>query len=147
MQKAFLAMVLAIAFIGGCSGKGNLQRNNEGSSVAVESGDDILASAFSERRSHVVVEGRGTVARILPDDNDGSRHQRFVLRVGTGATLLVSHNIDIAPRVKGLAVGDTVTFKGEYEWNEQGGVMHWTHHDPAGRHEAGWIRHNGQTYQ
>ena len=43
--------------------------------------------------------------------------------------------------------GDTVAFHGVYEWNAQGGVIHWTHHDPVGRHVAGWLKHNGQTYQ
>ena len=33
------------------------------------------------------------------------------------------------------------------EWNEQGGIIHWTHHDPDGRHLPGWIKHNGRTYQ
>jgi hypothetical protein len=58
------------------------------------------------------------VTRILADDNDGSRHQRFILEVGGGRTLLIAHNIDLAPRVTGLKVGDTVEFHGEYEWND-----------------------------
>jgi hypothetical protein len=95
----------------------------------------------------VQVEGEGSVTRVLPDDLDGRRHQRFVLRLASGRTLLVAHNIDIAPRVKGLTEGDTVSFKGEYVWNEEGGVIHWTHHDPEGRHVAGWVKHNGRTFK
>jgi len=87
------------------------------------------------------------VTRILTDDNEGSRHQRFIVKLATGQTLLLAHNIDLASRVENLSVGDTVDFRGEYEWNDRGGVMHWTHRDPAGRHEAGWIRHNGKIYQ
>jgi hypothetical protein len=60
---------------------------------------------------------------------------------------LVAHNIDLAPRIEGLAVGDTLEVFGQYEWNERGGVIHWTHHDPRGGHEAGWIRHRGRLYQ
>jgi len=109
--------------------------------------DSILARAFENRRSNVQVEGRGTVAKLLPDDRDGSRHQRFVLRLQSGQTLLIAHNIDLAPRVDSLREGDTVLFSGEYEWNPQGGVIHWTHHDPAGRHPGGWIKHGGRTYR
>jgi hypothetical protein len=84
---------------------------------------------------------------VLSDDNDGSRHQRFILRLATGESLLVAHNIDLAPRVTGLQVGDTVSFNGEYEWNERGGVIHWTHHDPRGSHVGGWVEHNGRRYE
>jgi hypothetical protein len=92
------------------------------------------------------VDGSGTVARVLADDDDGSRHQRFILRLDDGLTVLVAHNIDIAPRLDGLRAGDTVGFRGEYVWSEQGGTVHWTHHDPAGRHADGWLRWQGRTY-
>jgi Protein of unknown function (DUF3465) len=102
---------------------------------------------FEAPRSGEQIRGSGTVVRILADDNDGSRHQRFILGVAGGRTLLVAHNIDIAPRVAELKTGDAVEFYGEYEWNDKGGVIHWTHHDPNGRHVGGWLKHGGRTYQ
>ena len=64
----------------------------------------------------------GQVSRILPDDNKGSRHQKFLLRLATGQTILIAHNIDLAQRVGGLQEGGTVEFFGEYEWNQKGGA-------------------------
>ena len=92
-------------------------------------------------------KGTGIVVRLLSDDNDGSRHQRFILRLDSGRTLLIAHNIDLAPRISGLREGDTVEFNGEFESNSQGGVIHWTHRDPNGGHVDGWLKHKGRTYQ
>jgi len=117
-----------------------------GSSSSI-SAEIALQNAFVNRQSDVQVKGGGKVTRILSDDVEGSRHQRFIIMLGSGETVLVSHNIDLAPRLDGLRTGDVVEFYGEYEWNEKGGVIHWTHHDPAGRHVAGWIKHKGKTYQ
>jgi hypothetical protein len=110
---------------------------------ATSARDDALARAIAERVSGVEVEASGTVVRLLPDDSQGSRHQRFIVRVESGGTVLIAHNLDLAPRVAPLAEGDAVSFRGQYEWNERGGVVHWTHPDPAGRHESGWIRREG----
>jgi hypothetical protein len=111
------------------------------------SGDDVIAGAFRDNASGIQVSGIGLAIKILPDDNDGSRHQRFILKLPSGQTLLVAHNIDLAPRIESLRQGDSVEFNGVYEWNSKGGIIHWTHHDPEGRHEAGWLRHNGKSYQ
>jgi hypothetical protein len=105
-----------------------------------------VAAAFAERRSDVWVEDDGRVETILRDDREGSRHQRFILRLTSGGTLLVSHNIDLAPRVP-VAVGDQVSIRGEYVWNDKGGLVHWTHHDPSGRLPGGWVRHEGREYR
>ena len=108
---------------------------------------NAIAEAYSKRLSGLQVSGEGTVLRLLADDHDGSRHQRFILRLDPGHTLLVAHNIDLAPRIESLQVGDAVAFNGVYEWNDRGGILHWTHHDPQGEHEPGWLRHRGRTYQ
>lgn len=109
--------------------------------------DQALENAYRTRARHHQVSGSGTVIKLLADDNAGSRHQRFILRLNSGRTLLVSHNIDLAPRIASLKVGDIVEFNGEYEWNSKGGILHWTHHDPQGRHEAGWLKHHDRVYQ
>ena len=94
-----------------------------------------------------MVSDYGTVIRILDDDNNGSRHQRFIIKLSSGQTLLIAHNIDIAPRINNLSMGDSVSFLGQYEANSKGGVIHWTHRDPKGLHAAGWLNHKGQVYQ
>ena len=115
--------------------------------VAESRADDILQAAYKHRQSDVQVQGEGRVVKILPDDLDGSRHQRFILQMSSGQTLLVAHNIDLAPRINALSKGDSVEFYAEYEWNSKGGVIHWTHHDPNNRHVGGWLKHQGITYQ
>jgi len=105
-----------------------------------------IEDAFRNRRNNVHVEGSGEVVQILRDDTRGSRHQRFIVRLPSGLTLLVVHNIDIAPRIEGLKKGASIEFSGEYEWNSKGGILHWTHHDPHGRHRGGWIKYRGRKY-
>jgi len=106
-----------------------------------------LADAFSNRKRNLQVSGEGVVTKLLPDDNNGSRHQKFIISLRSGQTLLIAHNIDVAPRIGSLRKGDFIQFSGQYEWNEKGGVVHWTHRDPNGSHVAGWLKHGGQIYQ
>ena len=106
-----------------------------------------IARAFANHARDIRVDGSGSVSRVLSDDNQGERHQRFLVLLPTGQSILIVHNIDIAPRVDNLRVGDEIEFEGEYVWNERGGLVHWTHHDPAGRHRTGWLRYGGRTYQ
>ena len=105
------------------------------------------AGPAAEWQSGAQVSDEGTVTRILGDDTMGDHHQRFILTLDSGRTLLIAHNIDIAPRIESLREGDSVSFSGEYEWNDKGGVVHWTHRDPQGQHAAGWLKHRGRLYQ
>lgn len=117
------------------------------SDAVVASATDELSTAFHGRRSNVQVSGEGVVVRVLADDHRGSRHQRFLLRLASGQTVLIAHNIDLAPRLEALRAGERVAFNGEYEWNERGGVIHWTHRDPRDVHIAGWLRRGSRSYQ
>jgi hypothetical protein len=143
MKRIHIAAFVVCTLIwAGCGSA--IQSSGQNGVAAVD--DSQVGRAFKNRTSNVQVEGQGVVSRLLADDIAGSRHQRFIVRLTSGQTVLIAHNIDIAPRV-GLQEGDSVRFYGEYVWNEKGGMVHWTHHDPAGRHVAGWLKHNGRTYQ
>ena len=111
--------------------------------------DDVarIERAFQNRESNFFVESKGIVEKILSDDVTGRRHQRFIIRLANGQTLLIAHNIDIAPRIPDVQEGDEISFRGEYEWNEKGGFIHWTHHDLLMKRAGGWIEHKGKRYQ
>lgn len=109
--------------------------------------NQIIDKAYANKQSNIQVQGVGKVIKVLSDDNKGSRHQRFILKLSSNSTILIAHNIDLAPRIENLKTDDSIEFYGEYEWNKQGGVIHWTHHDPRGKHKDGWLKHNGKIYQ
>lgn len=143
----FLSLVL---FSTACSQTEQAAAVSSDGAINQKESESMFASAselFAKELSDEMVEGEGRVIRLLADDNEGSRHQKFLIEIEDGQTLLFAHNIDLAPRIAGLTVGDTIQFLGEYEYNEKGGLVHWTHFDPEGQHVDGWIKHNGKTYQ
>jgi len=105
-----------------------------------------IRQAEKSQKSGWWLEVKATVIKVLPDDTKGHQHQKFLIKPAPDITLLVAHNIDLAPRVP-LRAGDSINVRGRYEWNNRGGVLHWTHHDPKGRQKGGWIIHNGQHYK
>lgn len=96
-------------------------------------------------RNGVPVELPVKVVHLLPDDTDETPHQNFLAETSLGQTLKISHNTKLAPYVP-IKKGDFVRVKGDFETNSKGGVVHWTHWDPRGRHIPGWIEHNGKRY-
>jgi len=124
MKKLIFIAVIAVLIYG------YLQEQDvsiPGCSRWSQSADSTLEKAYKNRQSNLQVQGEGVVSKILPDDREGSRHQRFLLRLSSGQTVLVAHNIDLADRIDNIKPGNTVAFYGEYEWNSKGGVIHWTH--------------------
>ncbi len=154
MKKLLLVVFIALLYWSDIPGAlvSSFRPNTKTSKTAPPTGhengsDQKIREAYHAHQSGVQIQGRGHVSRLLPDDNVGSRHQRFIMELASGQTLLVAHNIDLASRIHSLQAGDAVEFNGVYEWNAEGGVIHWTHRDPQGRHEAGWLKHNGRKYQ
>lgn len=92
------------------------------------------------------VQGASIVVKVLRDDNEGSRHQKFLIKISKDLRVKVAHNIDLAPRLP-IRAGDLVEYRGKYIWTDLGGVLHWTHHDPRRPGKGGWLRHEGKVYE
>ena len=141
-----LVVALLVAIVVLVAGRGGPQPTVAPPETQSLNTEAELESLFKAHASGVQIAGHGVVTHTLSDDNEGDRHQRFIVELSTGQTLLIAHNIDIAPRLDGLAPGDQVAFFGEYDYNDQGGTIHWTHHDPQGSHVAGWVDWDGRRY-
>ena len=133
----------------GCDfqGKSENDRVQDVSTEISYTSDAELKRLFEEKISGQQVTLKGTIKDVLSDDFEGAKHQRFILQLKSSQTVLVAHNIDLAPRISGLKPGENIEVSGEYEWNPKGGVVHWTHHDPQGVHVAGWIEYQGKRSQ
>ncbi len=105
-----------------------------------------MSDVLTKRDDGEWVEVTGFVRRLLQDETDRSRHhQRFIIDVGKRQTLLIAHNVDLAERVP-VGMGDRVYVRGLYEWNDLGGLVHWTHRDPMEDGEGGWVRYRRKIY-
>ena len=122
------------------------QAGNEAVDAGLQTGGDAVELAFAAQRSGLWLETRGRVIRILKDDKEGARHQKFILQLDGGHSVLVAHNIDLARRLPARE-GVSLNVRGRYEWNDRGGVIHWTHHDPDGREQGGWIEVGDERYE
>jgi hypothetical protein len=110
--------------------------------------DGAVCAAYSQSRSQVEVVADGTVTRLLGVQAGRiSPHEGFLLRLESGCSLVVrvEANTDFTGPIP-LERGEHVLVKGEYEYYPLGGVIHWTHRDPRGRHEGGYIEAAGRIY-
>lgn len=155
MKKRFIVFMLLLLTVACSQTEQSSFTSIEPVQINVERLDDAhyqtqypsASDLFTRKSNDVMVDGVGQVVKLLNDDNKGSRHQRFLVEIADGQTLLFAHNIDLALRIDSLKVGDKIEFRGEYSYNPKGGIVHWTHLDPRNQHVAGWIKHNGIMYQ
>ena len=111
--------------------------------------DAALCSAFRDARSHVEIVADGHVTAVLGvAPGRVSPHEGFLMRVGSGCDVVVrvEANTDFTGEFP-LTRGEPVVVKGEYEYYPRGGVVHWTHRDPRGRHDGGYIEIDGHRYE
>jgi hypothetical protein len=110
--------------------------------------DAAVCAAFSAQRSGVEVVAQGSVTRVLGvQAGRSSPHEGFLLRLDSGCAIVVrvEVNTDFTGTIP-LSIGQRVLVKGDYEYYSRGGVIHWTHRDPRGRHENGYVDVNGTMY-
>jgi hypothetical protein len=134
----FILILAVVANLSACRESGQQQGSR--------TDDRQIVQAQQERLIKSEVTGRAPVKELLPDDLEGLKHEKFLLRLSNGTTVLVAHDISYAPRVP-LQEGDFIVIHGEYIWNPKGGLIHWTHRSDTPRHEGGWIDFKGTRYQ
>jgi len=129
------AVVFSVVWLAACGG-------------SVQPDDAAIVTDFRNHQSNVEVTADGTIVRLLADRSSSTgTHEQFIIKLSSGdLTVEVEHNISIARRVP-VKEGDQVIVHGEYVWNAQGGLIHFTHHDPQGTHEGGYIVDGGTTYE
>ena len=142
----FISTILILNFTACGSNTIKTNQTNTDNNNHINSDDNILQTAFDNRQTDIQVHGKGIVTKILADDTSGSKHQKFILQLASGQTLLISHNIDISTRIDTLSINDSIEFYGEYVWNSKGGLVHWTHQDPNHSHIDGYLKHQNITY-
>jgi hypothetical protein len=121
-----------------------------GSSPASNDPNAAVYDAWRQQRSRLEVTASGSVARVLGVSRGPSGdHEGFLLHLrgagGHGLTVRVEDNVDITGPIP-LAPGDDVEVRGEYIYDALGGLIHYTHNDPRGRHPGGYVRAEGRTY-
>ena len=101
-----------------------------------------VASGFQQRESGIWLTVSATVTRLLADSYGQYQHQRFIVRCPSGQTVLIVNDVSIGQRVP-VGVDQRVVVRGQYVWNAQGGLIHFTHH---GDGNGGWILYRGHVY-
>ena len=139
MRTAFIA-ILVLVTAGACRSASPTENVGSTDNAAVK-------VAFERHADGVQVTATGVIDRVLSDqDGPSGPHERFIVRLPDVAmTVLVEHNLSLAPRVP-VVVGEPVMVHGEYIWNAQGGLVHFTHDDADRSHEGGYIVYGGRRY-
>jgi hypothetical protein len=149
IRKSYLSalFVSAVFAFHSCSSSGQSQfGSNAGQQTSSPSRDAEVIEAQNAHAIKLEVTVEAPVLKVLREDDRGLPHQKFLIGLSNGTTVLIAHNLKMASQVP-ISAGDTVRIHGEYIWNAHGGLIHWTHHTDTPYHEGGWIEFQGVRYQ
>jgi hypothetical protein len=106
-----------------------------------------FASAYAGARpAEVAFAATVTSApHFFTGHRSGRRHEAFDVVTPCGPAEIVD-NVDIAPSVP-VRPGARIDVRGEMVHDRgRPPIVQWTHHDPQGHHEDGFIRLRGRVY-
>lgn len=102
-----------------------------------------VRQSFDHGQSGVWLALTARVTRLLPDAYGKYQHQRFIVACSSGLTVEIVNDVSVGRRAP-VSPGDQISVRGEYIWNPEGGLIHFTHHGGSG--EGGWILLRGKIY-
>jgi Protein of unknown function (DUF3465) len=107
---------------------------------------DLQTAYLGTRAAEVTFKARVTSEpRFFYGSQTHCMHEAFNAQTAAGVVEIVD-NVAIAPRVP-VQPGDRIEVRGEMVHDPgRMPVVHWTHHDPGGRHVDGFIRYQGRRY-
>lgn len=117
------------------------QQSNSG----VQDDSQLVAAVQNRRDVDFLQAAKVIVTRILPDDTQGLQHQRWYVKLSSGASVFAVYNIDLSKRVP-LEVNQSMSMGGQFKMTNQGPLIHWLHEDPKHRRPDGYVDVNGQRY-
>jgi len=137
--RIFLCAFLAV--VAGCAPSGQ---------AGSDAGNAAVYQSWAQQRSKVEVTASGSVAKVLGTRRGPSGvHTGFLLHLrgaeGRGLTVRVEDNVDLTGQIP-IRAGDDVEVRGEYIYDPRGGLIHYTHRDPRGRHAGGYVRIGNRMY-
>src|SRR5438270_10998308 len=107
---------------------------------------DLYAAYASAAPAEVTFSGTVTgAARYFSGTRTHCEHETFGVRTAAGPVQIID-NVDIASRVP-VQPGDGIDVRGEMVHDAgRTPIVHWTHHDPQGKHAGGFIELRGRFY-
>ena len=119
--------------------------DNQAYGRPVTNDQQVVKAVQRKGRVHYIQGVDMEVVQLLPDDLNGSQHQKFVVRLSSGDKVMIVYNLDLCPKVP-LRVGDRVAAGGEFIWTKGGGLLHWVHYDPKANRPHGYVSVGGKAY-
>ncbi|MBC7465045.1 MAG: DUF3465 domain-containing protein [Bdellovibrio sp.] len=85
------------------------------------------------------------VIKKLKDDNQGIRHQKWLVQSPAGQIILFVHNLELCQPLD-IEKNDMVQLAGEFKWTDKGALIHWAHFDPKKKRPDGYVEFKRRKY-